>query len=431
MKKNLRSLFVFFSIAISASAVIIACGDGAPEIIDDWFRSSVLDGSEDQAIANIDRVVDSIIKVDGPDGPSSATPSSSSAPPPSSGSQPSSTSPGQSSDSPSSTSPGTSSSSPTQSSSSAKSSSTPTQSASGCKENDPKSGFTCGWSISGSSTTPGQPLTHAAATPPSGCTIAEWKYFDDDDPMTAIYGCTKLPEAGITTEGQKKYFLFAELTCSDGKHTTACNPKTGWSSKIAPKLEGDCEWDKNPISAKRGATPSGVKLTDPDIVCGGSGTKNVVYKYDGDKPWPTGEVPPATYSDVHATVNNCPGLIPTTCPALVANAGSDHQINLDCKDSGGQWDKCKGKNEATLKVDECVDLMVENYSGDARPAKISCSVGQGGSGSANVTLKGKQDKIENYYKAIDAGSFTSGENDFGTLCLVSGGPTITCKIEKH
>jgi len=73
-------------------------------------------------------------------------------------------------------------------------------------------------------------------------------------------------DAPITTEGSKKYLLFAELTCDDGKHTTACNPKTGWSSKKAPELTGECEWEKNPTTTARGGTPKKtVSVVDTDL----------------------------------------------------------------------------------------------------------------------------------------------------------------------
>jgi len=251
--------------------------------------------------------------------------------------------------------------------------------------------------------------------------------------MTLLYDCQDIGENGITSQGSKKYLLFAELTCSDGKHTNACNPKTGLSTKMAPKLLGNCTWDKNPIPAKRGATPSGILLEDKDKVCGTT-TPSVVYKYSNlSKTWSIGEIEPGTYSDVQATVNCANYDVPPSdpCPALVANAGSDHIIELDCAGAGQALYKCKGKNEATLRPEECLDMTVVNYQGDPRPAVVECMV-DGNGGNANVKLKGVAKTITGYYGNFDLGNFKDGENEFGTLCLTSSGNlTIKCEISKR
>ena len=463
MKKNLKSLFVFASIAISASIVVIACGDGTSDIIDDWFKQSILDGAEDKAVADIEHVVDSVTKAGGPS--SSITPSSSSVPPSpgtssSSAQPPSSASPGTSSSDaqpPSSASPGTSSSSvPTNppSSSSVKSSAAPSQSASGCKENDPKSGFTCGWSISGTSTTPGKPLTHAAATLPSGCTAVEWKYFDDDDPMTAIYGCTKLPEGGFKTEGLKKYFLFAELTCGDKKQTTACN-KTALSTQPAPYLKGNCEWEKNPTTKARGGTPKKtiavVDSANPKI-CGSNPT--IAYKYDSlpgkEATWPSSGIldswkglkgKDTVRYDITATLV-CPNYstpLTTKCPTLVVTGGADQLV--ECTGGWAAANCTAGTNKdntAVLKLDECAEINVlgltqEHQKGVKLVARCSMN-NTAQSSSLKLKLNGTT-KVDTTFSwswngVVNIGTTVLPNNEFGTLCVtgLTGATSLKCEL---
>jgi len=208
-----------------------------------------------------------------------------------------------------------------------------------------------------------------------------------------------------------------------------------------PRLEGKCVWDKNPTTQARGAVPSGVTLVDNDKMCGNT-KPPVVYKYkEGTQTWPSGSLSANTYTDVQATVN-CSGydVAPVTCPALVANAGSDHVIDLDCSNAGTAGptlDKCKGTNSSTLKVDECVDITVSNYTAEAAypgSAIIACQVdrkGQNVDGSATLTINGKTYNGMDYIQ-IDLGvKYHSGDNEFGTLCLTKGGPEVKCQIERR
>jgi len=331
-------------------------------------------------------------------------------------------------------------SSPAQSSASTQSPpiSSPAQTAVGCKESNPKSGFTCAWDgyTTTTSLTPGRTLKPASYTLPSGCSSVTWKYAPDTDDFSLNYSCAQVPSAGFAALGSNNYVLFAELTCEDGKHTTACNPKTGWASKKGPELSGECKWNKNPTTTGRGGTPSGVTVVDPDKICA---SPTVVYKYSGGT-WPTTGILPEwknwdkkhteTYTDIEATVNNCPALESATvkCPPLVVNAGVDYIIELNCAGAGTSFEQCKGKIDAVLKPDECVDIYVLNYAGDARPAMLECNV-NGNNGNANVRLNGSPKTINSYYGQLELTTLKSGENELGTLCLVSNGElTVKCRL---
>jgi len=231
-----------------------------------------------------------------------------------------------------------------------------------CVENNPISGFTCAWDgyKSGSILIPGKVLK-PSGTIPSGCTVA-WQYKDDVSPLA---DCLQTNENGLISEGSKNYVLFAKLTCDDGVHINACNPTDGWSYKKAPELVGTCTWSKNPTTSARGATPSGVTVVDTDNVCS---SPTVVYKY-ADGTWPSTGILTAwqswdkthteTYTDIEATVNNCPALANATvrCPPLEVGAGADYQIT--CSD-GVNPSYCEGKtNSVKLQNDECVDVEIK------------------------------------------------------------------------
>lgn len=322
---------------------------------------------------------------------------------------------------------------------------------SGCKESNPKAGFSCQWDgwVDKATLVPGKILKPAAATPPSGCSSIEWKFADDTTGIILNNFCEKLPEAGTSALGSRNYVLFAELTCEDGKHTTACKPTAGWSSKIAPTLSGECKWSRNPTTSAKGATPSGVSVVDPDKVCS---SPTVVYKYEsgakdwnlttgiltewGSGVWKSDKKHKETYKDVTPTLNCAAyseSITVDPCPALEVSAGADYTIELDCSGVGNDGlDKCKGKNEAVLSPDKsCVEMYVINYTGDPRPAVVECNV-DGNGGAADVTLKGTTHKLTGYYGYFDLGNFKSGENEFGTLCLTStGSVTVKCKISKR
>ncbi|MCL1955685.1 MAG: hypothetical protein FWF63_00050 [Fibromonadales bacterium] len=452
MQRKLKSLLVVTSCAIAASLVILACGEGIPVEIASYQQT--VDTSMGVVIDKIKDKGDTSIwsgYVPPPPPPPPPVSSSEDAPPiPQSSSDETPILPSSSSGGGLPPIPQSSSSAPVaQSSSSAlpKSSSSQAAAAGGCKESNPKGGFTCGWDgyTSGSVLVPGKVLKPTNATLPSGCTEVAWKFAPDTTQMAQVNACKALPAEGLTAEGSRNYILFGELTCDDGKHTTACNPKTGWSSKRAPEITGTCKWDRSPAETTtgRGAKPSGVTVVDPDKVCS---SPTVDYIYAGTKKWnlSTGILDEwkswdkkhkETYSDVTPTLN-CPAYGATValpaCPDLKVSAGADYTIELDCgSSSNGGFDQCKGKNEAVLKPDECVDMYVLNYSGDPRPVVVECNV-DGNNGSASVTVKGSPKTISGYYGALDLANLKSGENEFGTLCLTSSGSlTIKCKLAKR
>jgi len=336
-------------------------------------------------------------------------------------------------------------SSPTQSSSSAapksSSSSLVQITSNGCKENNPISGFTCAWDRTGI-LTPGTTIK-PSGTPPSGCTVA-WKFAPDNTAMALNNACEVLTSEGLTAEGSRNYVLFAELDCAGTKHTNACTPTEGLSSKRAPELTGACKWDKNPTTTARGATPSGVAVSDPDKICT---SPTVVYKYDGGtKTWPTsGIVEAGTYSDVEATLN-CPAYnqpVTVSCPPLEVNAGAEHIIECDC-DNGNSCDLsptfCKTDgvkgNEVTLKNDECVEISVfyTNQYLTGNKVVMRCSTGMDAQQNLKGTLLLNGNEIQsftgsyNWSGTIEIGKINLGANEFGTLCLTNliGATGVKC-----
>jgi hypothetical protein len=323
------------------------------------------------------------------------------------------------------------------------SSSKPAQTVSGCKENNPKAGFTCGWNgyTATATLTPGTMLKPAAFTLPSGCSSVAWKFAPDTSDMTLLYGCEATDESGFAALGSRTYVLFAELTCDDGKHTNACNPAKGWSSKIAPVLTGECKWAKNPTTTARGAVPSGVSVIDVDHVCT---SPTVVYKYDdGTQTWPSTGILPEwkdwdkkheTY-DVEATLN-CPAYpqtITTACPPLEVTAGSDYII--ECT-GGYEYTYCGGTSKTTvnLKADECVEINVLGYTNSLYlPSLLMRCDTQGNQASVSVTLalNGKAQTFTGSWVwngQIDLGKVKVGDNEFGTLCVtaLSGATSVRC-----
>jgi len=447
MQKKLKSLLIAASSIVAATLVFIACGSG--QIIE--IADSVWDETKDHSEINLYSSVlaylpssevqlPSSSSVDEPPQPLSSAnqPSSSAVIPQSSAVIPQSSTGGGEPPPSSAVVPKSSSSNVPKSSAAA---------ASGCKESSPKSGFTCGWSISGSSTTPGKPLTHANAATPSGCSSIAWKYVDDNDDLTLLYDCRALPEAGLTTEGSKKYLLFAELTCDDGKHTTACN-KTPLSTLRAPGLTGTCEWKKSngdkvtETTTARGAIPGGVSLVDNDKVCGTT-APSVVYKYDGGtKTWPKegGPIPEAkTYTDVQATVA-CPAfdVVPTTCPALTVKGGADYQMTC----TGGQISAttCNKVEQKLKSSDECIDLEINWDNANYLPTITMTCEGQftGNNPTSSISVKvGTKPSVsasKDYYVSVstDLLKLKVGTNEVLGICVsytTTGSATgVTCKL---
>jgi len=102
----------------------------------------------------------------------------------------------------------------------------------GCKENNPKAGFTCGWNVTGV-LTPGTVLKPANPAAPSGCSVV-WRYAPGTNEMVLAYECNEVPAEGFAALGSRNYVLFAELTCDGVVQTTACDPKDGLPSEEDP-----------------------------------------------------------------------------------------------------------------------------------------------------------------------------------------------------
>jgi len=448
MQKKLKSALAIVSLVGALAIFFIACGDGVPielngEILESFETGKVVfDGTMKE---KIDSIRDGTFIP--PSSSSEPEPeSSSSQPPRSSSSEP---------DEVSSSSRATqsSSSAQTQSSSSrAASSSSKSPSTGGggnCEAYNPKSGVTCNWDgyKSGSILTPGTTMKPASFTLPSGCSSVAWNYAPNTTEIALEYDCEALPADGVKAIGSKNYVLFAKLTCDDGTHINACDPKDGWSSKKAPELDGECQWSKNPTTTARGAIPSGITITDTDNICGT--TKSVVYKYaDGTKDWPSTGIlsewktwdkkQEETY-DVVATLN-CPAYAQTVtsaCDPLKVTAGSDYII--ECT---GDWNAAAcggvGKNSATLKLDECVEINVlgldKSHQAGVDLVMRCQAAGNENEASVSYTLSlngGTGTKCTGSYSCnntVSIGKTKLGDNEFGTLCLtqLAGKSSVKC-----
>jgi len=443
MQKKLRTLFVVASLSLAASLVIVACGDGIPEILEEFSQEvGVAEG-----LLNVE--------MEDPKSPiwSEAPPVSSDAPPvPGSSAAPnpgSSAAPGVSSSADG----GNSSPAPVPSSSSANVPKSSATAATGCKENNPKAGFTCGWNETGAALTPGVVLK-PVGTAPAGCDLT-WKYLDDKSPAAQEKAC-KAVGGDISAEGSKTYLLFAALTCDDGAHTNACGEA---STKEAPYLTGTCSWKKsngdtvdlaNGTTTARGAIPGGVTFEDKEKVCGNT-KPDVVYKYDGGtKTWPKegGPLPEAkTYSDVQATVTcGTPSVFnvtPITCPALIAKAGADFQIS--CKGSQINATACN-KTELAVQVDQCIDLAFDWTDANSKQnVKLSCSgqfPGDNGKGpNSSISIKvGSKPAVSStggsYYTSVETVVIPNtpfGLTEVNGICVsfksdLSLPPSVTCKL---
>jgi len=458
MKKKLRLLFIVASLSLAASLVIVACGKGDFELLENYAQD--LGVSENYMNDKIEDVMQQTPEPPPPP-PSSEQPVSSAAPPGSSAAPPgssaappnppvSSAAPGNSS--------GGGNSSPVTPSSSSVAKSSAVAAVGKCKENNPKSGFTCGWDgyTAGALLTPGKILKPATAAPPSGCSSIAWNFAPDTSGMMLNYSCNAVPAAGESALGSSRYVLFAELECDDGKHINACNPKDGWSSKKAPVFDdkSKCEWEKNPTTTARGGTPKKgtMTLVDTDHICGNS-TPNPLVNYkcvstNCPKPdWPsTGmftddwkkwdKKHKETYK-VEAVLN-CPAYsqpVTLSCPDLEVSAGADHII--ECK---GDWNAaaCGNKNSATLKMDECVEINVlgldKSHQAGVELVMRCQAAGSENEASVSYTLSlngGKGTTCTGSYSCnntVTIGKTKLGDNEFGTLCLtqLAGKSSVKC-----
>jgi len=447
MQDKLRLLLIVASFAIATGFIFIACGDGDPLGLP---GSDVLLPAEQAVVSNISSIMAMSSEAENISSGGNVQPSSAGGNTPQSSAggnvQPSSTG----GNTPQSSAggnvqPSSSASPPAQSSSSRV-----VQNTTGCKENNPKSGFSCAWDGTGA-LIPGTILKPAAYSLPSGCSSVEWKFAPDTAGMVVNYQCEKLPSEGVAALGSKNYVLFAELTCGSDKQTTACSPKDGWSSKIAPKLEGTCTWDKAPTTTARGAKPSGVTIVDTDHVCT---SPTVVYKYEGGT-WPeTGKLPEwtswgkndsKTYS-VEATLN-CPAYpasVVKTCPALLVNGGVEHTIECNCPEPKDNQkcnltaDICSTDGtakeiEVTLTPDQCVDVNIYGYDNNYSLPNVGfrCqSLQQTGAESPSWTVAVNGVSKSGGPDLLSFGKIELGDNAFGTLCLtsMSGAPGIKCRL---
>ena len=416
MQKELKSLLIVACIAVSATLVVVACGNGETDDPNE-FEADVK--TSDDILAGV--VADKNSPIwEGYD-PTQPPPPPPPPPPPSSDSGVSSGGGGTSSDSGVSSGGGTSSNSGVSSgggtsstSPGVSSSSTPKSSAvavaGNCEKKNQKSGFTCGWDgyTSGAILTPGKVLKPAAATPPSGCSAISWSYAPNTTEIALLYDCEKVPDAGVSALGSKNYVLFAELTCDDGKHVNACNPENGWSSKKAPELIGDCVWlspgNDKPLlgppyetSAGKGAKPSGVTLVDNDPGGPVCKDKTIKVKYSGNsKDW-TNSPAAGTYTDVQY-VASCAeyNVLPVSCPTLKVGATMPDEVI--CVNKTGDLactlnDKPVTNSELKFSTasEGCMDLEMDwqnQYHPGSNPAlNINLECTYKGTGTAAKTCK--------------------------------------------
>jgi len=322
------------------------------------------------------------------------------------------------------------------------SSSNPVVQATGCKASaNPRPGYTCGWNVTGI-LTPGTILKPKDPAPPSGCSAVKWKYAPGTSAMILNNECAEVPADGFAALGSKNYVLFAELTCDGTNVTTACDPKEGLSSKVAPILDGECKWAKNPTTTARGGIPSGVSVVDTDHICT---SPTVEYKYeDGTKDWPkTGlldewktwqKKQKATYN-VEATLKctGYPATVTSACPPLEVSAESDHLIECTCVGDAQcqveanicKADGAEKSNKVTLTKDECVEVYVYGYNNPHYMPEVGMRCQTSNNTSFTVTVNGKSETVAGNGLIPIGKLAVQAEINLGTLCLTTDN-TITC-----
>jgi len=436
MQKKLKSLFMVASFVAAATLVFIACGNGVGEKItgeldNDIFTSKgkiekdIEAGNFGSTEPVSSEAISSSSQITPPHSSSSIASGTSSSAPPIGGNS-SSTTGTQSS----------SSSAPPRSSSSA-----PVQ-ATGCKASaSPRPNYTCGWNITGI-LTPGTILKPKDPAPPSGCSAVKWKYAPGTSAMILNNECAEVPADGFAALGSKNYVLFAELTCDGTNVTTACDPKEGLSSKVAPILDGECKWAKNPTTTARGGIPSGVSVVDTDHICT---SPTVEYKYaNGTKDWPkTGlldewkdwkKKDTATYN-VEATLKctGYPATVTSACPPLKVSAESDHLIECTCVGDAQcqveanicKADGAEKSNKVTLTKDECVEVYVYGYNNPHYMPEVGMRCQTSNNTSFTVTVNGKSTTVAGNGLIPIGKLAVQAEINLGTLCLTTDN-TITC-----
>jgi len=463
MRKKLKSFTLVASTVASLAIILIACGKGE---LTNYFEADLNLSVEDfKGKCAGNAKLDSICGGDF----TSYTPPPSSAAPQSSGGGTSSQGGGTSSQGGGTSSQGGGTSSQgggTSSQGGGTSSAAPpvTQSSSsqaaqqGCPTGTEKPGYDCSWDYKGTALTPGTVIKPEKTGDDAGCTT-KWLFKTGTSPLLK---CQEVPSAGVTTEGSRAYILYATLECGGTSYVNNCKPTDGLSTNVAPELTGSCKWAKNPTTTARGGSPSGVSVTDTDNLCAGKTVKYVYETADGLKDWPeTGILTEwkswdkkhtETYN-VKATFANCPKYtIPTysDCPPLEVSAGTDYII--EC--TGGINDgECggKAKKEATLKLEECVEINVNGYTdqhylptmimrcnAEGAQASISLTLSLNGNAQKCIANVNGTEVITNppctgsysWNGEITLGTIKLGDNSLGTLCLttMSGATGVKCQL---
>jgi hypothetical protein len=234
--------------------------------------------------------------------------------------------------------------------------------------------------------------------------------------------------SGSTSTAGKVYGR-AVATCSGSKRTLK-----EYEAEVVPdpSLSGNCSWEKNPVKAANGATPSGVSLTNSYGRCGtlnDAALPATAYVAEGVSSWPIRVA--GTY-DVKTNISCMPEIEQKNCPKLEVINGADYMI--ECKGSLSSIDCRKTVN---LKVDECVEIAVLGYTEQFfLPNLIMRCEANGNISSGNVsyTLAFNEKTLATISGSIYVSSQVSlgqiklGDNDLGTLCLksVSGTTEVKC-----
>ncbi|MDR2584523.1 MAG: hypothetical protein LBC75_13675 [Fibromonadaceae bacterium] len=106
------------------------------------------------------------------------------------------------------------------------------------------------------------------------------------------------------------------------------------------------------------------------------------------------------------------------------------QQMINCN-GGWQERNCKS-NAVTLKVDECVEINVLDYTNQSYLPDLLMRCSGPYDGSVTLSLNGKSTTItgnSSLYFTVPLGKIKLGDNEFGSLCLtaISGATSIECK----
>ena len=152
-------------------------------------------------------------------------------------------------------------------------------------------------------------------------------------------------------------------------------------------------------------------------------------KYDK---WPANGVVDA--GDYKVSTNLSCTKTPSLCPDLKVNAGADFIVECD---GGMAAANCGGSNVTTLKVEECVEVIVTWTNSYDLPNVIArCSAKGNVKESVSYTLSwnGKKETTTtgswSAQSTVSLGKMKVGLNEFGILCVdaINGADTIECQI---